>query len=251
MVEALKTRVEDGRRIELLGLPLDLVTLEESLERIALMLRQPGPHQVVTINPEAIIRCQDHPDLPTAIREAELVVADGVGILWAVSQLTPYTVPERVAGADLIPALFKRFGPKLRVYFLGAKPGIAEKAAERSRQKYGIQVVGVHDGYFQDEAAVVAAIRQAQPDLLLVGMGERQDTFIHRNKARLGAKVAIGVGGMLDVLSGEVKRVHPIAQKLKIEWLLRVALDRKRWNRAPRLWKFVQLVRNTKRHQAR
>ena len=251
MVNVLNSSVSDGRRIELLGLPLDMVTLEETLGRIGQMLGQPGTHQVVTINPEAIIRCKDHPDLPVAIREAELVVADGVGILWAVRQLTPYQLPERVAGADLIPALFERFGPKLKVYFLGAKPGIAAKAAERSRQKYGIQVVGVQDGYFTDETAAVEAIRQARPDLLLVGMGERQDTFIHRNKARLGAKVAIGVGGMLDVLSGEVKRVHPVAQKLKVEWLLRVALDRKRWNRAPRLWKFIQLVQNTKRQQAR
>lgn len=251
MVKVLNIEVSDGRRINLLGLPLDMVTLAQSLERIEEMLRRPGTHQVVTINPEAIIRCQNNPELPATIREAELVVADGVGILWAVRQLTSYQAPERVAGADLIPALFEHFGPKLRVYFLGAKPGIAEKAAQNSHQKYGIQVVGVQDGYFQDEAAAVAAIRQAQPDLLLVGMGERQDTFIHRNKTQLGAKVAIGVGGMLDVLSGEVKRVHPLAQKLKIEWLLRVALDRKRWNRAPRLWKFIQLVRTTKAQQAR
>lgn len=251
MVNVLKTGVGGGQRIELLGLPLDMVTLEESLGRIEQMLAQPGTHQVVTINPEAIIRCRDHPDLPATIREAELVVADGVGILWAVKQLTPYQAPERVAGADLIPALFERFGPRLKIYFLGAKPGIAAKAAELSQQKYGIQVAGVQDGYFKDEAAVVEAIRKAKPDLLLVGMGERQDTFIHRNKALLGARVAIGVGGMLDVLSGEVKRVHPAAQKLKIEWLLRVALDRKRWNRAPRLWKFIQLVLSTKRQQAR
>lgn len=231
------------KRAEILGLPVDLVDLQEAIEQIGEMLKTPGTKQVVTINPEAIVRCQTDETLARAIREAELVTADGVGVVWAVSQLTPHQLTERVTGADLVPGLLGHFGPKLRVYFLGAKPGVAARAAENAKRQWGTQIAGVQDGYFKDEQAVVEAIRKAQPDLLLVGMGERQDTFIHRYKRQLGARVAIGIGGMLDVLSGEVKRAHPLAQKLKMEWLLRVGLDRKRWGRAPRLWKFVQLVR--------
>ena len=230
-------------RAEILGLPVDLVNLPEAIEQIGEMLKTPGTKQVVTINPEAIVRCQTDETLARAIREAELVTADGVGVVWAVSQLTPHQLTERVTGADLVPGLLGHFGPKLRVYFLGAKPGVAARAAENAKRQWGTPIAGVQDGYFKDEQAVVEAIRKAQPDLLLVGMGERQDTFIHRHKGQLGARVAIGIGGMLDVLSGEVRRAHPLAQKLKIEWLLRVGLDRKRWGRAPRLWKFVQLVR--------
>jgi N-acetylglucosaminyldiphosphoundecaprenol N-acetyl-beta-D-mannosaminyltransferase len=182
-----------------------------------------------------------------AARESELVTADGVGIVWALRQLSGERLGERVTGADLIPALFERFGPRLRVFFLGAKPGVAEKAAERAQARWGIQVAGAQDGYFKDEAPVVERIAQAQPDLLLVGMGERQDLFIHHHKARLGAKVAIGVGGMLDVLSGEVRRVHPLFQRLGLEWLVRIAGDRKRWGRFPRLIRFVRLVQTAKR----
>jgi N-acetylglucosaminyldiphosphoundecaprenol N-acetyl-beta-D-mannosaminyltransferase len=235
------------RRVEILGLPVDLVDLEGAVERIGQMLDSPGAHQVITLNPEYVVRAQSDPELVRAARESELVTADGVGIVWALRQLSGERLGERVTGADLIPALFERFGPRLRVFFLGAKPGVAEKAAERAQARWGIQVAGAQDGYFKDEAPVVERIAQAQPDLLLVGMGERQDLFIHHHKARLGAKVAIGVGGMLDVLSGEVRRVHPLFQRLGLEWLVRIAGDRKRWGRFPRLIRFVRLVQTAKR----
>lgn len=234
-------------RVEILGLPVDLVSLEQAVARIGEMLELPGAHQVITLNPEYVVRAQGDPELVRAARESELVTADGVGIVWAVRQLTKQQLPERVTGADLVPALFERFGPRLRVFFLGARPGVAQKAAENAMARWGIQVVGVQDGYFKDETPVIEAIAQARPDLLLVGMGERQDLFIHRNKARLGARVAIGIGGMLDVLSGEVRRVHPLFQRLGLEWLVRIAGDRKRWGRFPRLIQFVRLVRAAKK----
>ncbi|MER3481251.1 MAG: glycosyltransferase [Meiothermus sp.] len=235
-------------RISLMGLPLDLVNMSEALEAIEGFLKEAGPtRQVLTLNPEIVVRAQSDPAVKQAILESELVTADGVGILWAARRLTGKQPEDRVTGADLTVEIFKRWGPRLRVFLLGAKPGVAQRAAERSRSEWGIQVVGLQDGYFQDQAAVLEAIRQAQPDLLLVGMGERQDTFIHRNKALLGAKVAIGVGGVLDVLSGEVKRVPKWAQRLGIEWLVRVGLDRKRWGRFPRLIRFVRLVLNAPR----
>ncbi|MDX2005227.1 MAG: WecB/TagA/CpsF family glycosyltransferase [Meiothermus sp.] len=236
-------------RAHILGLPVDLINLSQTVEWIEARVNAPfaQTHQVITINPEIIVRSEENPDERRAILEAELVVADGVGVVWAVGQLTEHRLEDRVAGSDLLPALFAHFGPRLRVFFLGSKPGIAELAAQNVHAKYGVGIAGVHDGYFKDEQPVLEAVRRAKPDLLLVGMGERQDAFIYRHKHELGAKVAIGVGGMLDVLSGEIKRVPVWAQRLKIEWLVRVGLDRKRWGRVPRLWKFVQMVQAAKR----
>jgi N-acetylglucosaminyldiphosphoundecaprenol N-acetyl-beta-D-mannosaminyltransferase len=236
------------KRTHILGLPIDVITLNQTVEWIEARVNQPfsQTHQIITINPEIVVRSSENPDERKAILGAELVVADGVGIVWAVGQLTEHKLEDRVAGSDLLPALFEHFGSRLRVYFLGSKPGIAELAAQNSHEKWGVQIAGVHDGYFKDERPVLETIRRAKPDLLLVGMGERQDAFIYRHKHELGAKVAIGIGGMLDVLSGEVKRVPLWAQRLKIEWLVRVGLDRKRWGRLPRLWKFVQMVRTEK-----
>jgi len=123
---------------------------------------------------------------------------------------------------------------------------VAEGAA-REVERLGGVVVGLHHGYFQEEAPVVAAIQKAAPDLLLVGMGERQEAFIHRHKPHLEARVAIGVGGTLDVLAGEARRPPLWAQRLGLEWLLRVGLDPKRWRRAPRLFRFAYLVLKEKR----
>lgn len=239
------------QRVLILGTPVDLVNLEQTLAWIEEKLTQPLPHcaQIITTNPEAVVRAQSDPALKQALLESELVTADGVGIVWAVNRLTGHKLKDRVPGSEILPAAFARFGARLRVYFLGAAPGVAERAAQNAKARWGIQVCGVQDGYFQDEAAVVKAIQQAMPDLLVAGMGERQDTFIHRHKARLGAKVAIGVGGMIDVLAGEVRRAPVWAQKLKIEWLVRIASDRKRWGRFPRLLRFVRLVLASPREQ--
>lgn len=227
-------------RLELLGLPLDPVDMEEALERIGGFLRGEGTHQVVTLNPEIAVRAQEDEALRRAILEAELVTPDGVGILWAVRRLRGVALKERVTGVDLTLALFRRL-PGIRVYLLGGRPGVAERAAQEA-SRLGAEVVGFHHGYFQEEEGVVEDIRQKAPDLLLVGMGERQEVFIHRHKPHLGARVAMGVGGTLDVLAGEAQRPPAWAQRLGLEWLLRVGLDPKRWRRAPRLFRFAYLV---------
>ncbi|WP_022798088.1 WecB/TagA/CpsF family glycosyltransferase [Thermus islandicus] len=227
-------------RLQVLGLPLDPVDMEEALRRIQGFLQEAKTHQVVTLNPEIAVRAREDEALRRAILEAELVTPDGVGILWAVRRLHGVALKERVTGVDLTLALLQGF-PGLRVYLLGGKPGVAERAA-REAERLGATVVGHHHGYFREEGPVVEAIRRAAPDLLLVGMGERQETFIHRHKAALGARVAVGVGGTLDVLAGEAKRPPLWAQRLGLEWLLRVGLDPRRWRRAPRLWRFLYMV---------
>ncbi len=197
--------------------------------------------QVVTLNPELVVRTRDDILLNEAVHAAELVTADGVGIIWAAHRLCGVGL-SRVAGVDLSEALMKNHGSRLSAYFLGGRPGVAGRAAEYATKSWGTQVVGAQDGYFQDEAETVARIRRANPQLLLVGMGEHQETFIHRHKTELGARVAIGVGGTLDVLAGEVGRMPRWTQRLQIEWLLRVGLDPRRWRRVPRLWRFILLV---------
>ena len=167
-------------RLTLLGLPLDPVDMEEALKRIGGFLQEERTHQVVTLNPEIAVRAQEDEALRRAVLEAELVTPDGVGILWAVRRLHGLSLKERVTGIDLTLALLRRF-PGVRVYLLGGKPGVAEGAA-REVERLGGVVVGLHHGYFQEEAPVVAAIQKAAPDLLLVGMGERQEAFIHRHK---------------------------------------------------------------------
>ncbi|HGY08709.1 MAG TPA: WecB/TagA/CpsF family glycosyltransferase [Oceanithermus profundus] len=234
-------------RIELLDLPLDVVTMDGAVAWVRARLNAPDPAQVVTLNPEIIVRSLRDPELRRALREAELVTPDGVGVLWATRRLFGRTLPERVTGVDLTLALFEGLAGELRVYFLGGKPGVAERAARAAAERYGVRAAGVQHGYFEDEAGVVAAVATSGANLLLAGLGERQETFLWRHKRALGVPVMIGVGGTLDVLAGEARRTPAWARRVGLEWLLRVGLDPKRWPRAWRLLRFVLTVEQARR----
>ncbi len=145
----------------------------------------------------------------------------------------------------------QRHGPELRVFFLGAKPGVAEVAAQNAARDYGIQVAGVHHGYFkkEEDQRVVDLIAAAQPHLLLTGMGAgRQEIFNQYWRQVLNTPVMLGCGGVIDVLAGTAQLAPAWTRKMGVEWIWRVAGDRKRWNRAPRLFKFVQMVRAEKKN---
>ena len=136
-------------------------------------------------------------------------------------------------------------------YFLGSKPGVAEKAKKNIEEKYvGIKVVGTHDGYFsvEDEIKVIADINANRPDVLLVAMGApKQERFINKYRNKLNCKVARGVGGCFDVISGNVKRAPNIFIKLKLEWLYRGLTDIRRLKRLVAIPKFMIKVKKENR----
>ena len=226
-----------------LGVGIDVVTEAEALDAISEFVAEGGPHQVVTANPEILDNATRTPALHDLIDQANLVTADGQGVLLAGKILgTPF--PARVTGIELAEALCRESGARnLKLYFLGAAPGVVDEAVEKMREAYpDVQIVGCHHGYFRDEGpdAVVADIRAAAPDVLLVGMGSpAQENFIKDHLEACGAAVGMGVGGSFDVLSGRVERAPEIFIRLKLEWLYRIASDRKRWKRAIALPRFV------------
>lgn len=202
---------------------------------------------VVTLNPEIIIQAEHSSDLKQALQAAYLTVADGVGVVWAAKQFG-HTLPERVAGVELTMKLLELGSSDLRVFFLGAKEGVAERAAQEAHKRFGTSVAGVHHGYFDKQNAddVCQLIANSNADLLLAALGEGQELFLFQNKHKLNSNVMMGVGGTLDVLSGEVKRTPLWTRKMRLEWAYRVGLDRKRWHRFPRLLAFVRLVLSKK-----
>jgi len=238
----------------ILGLPLDVVSLEEAAAWVlaasgagrasgARMPPSSEPRLVVTLNPEIVVQARADEGLGTAIRHADLSVADGVGIAWA-ARLRGHELPGRVPGVDLVSEVLAKAGPDLAVFLLGGRPGVAEAAAAKVRRLYGTKVVGAHHGYFgaDEREAVCAAVRESSAALLLAGLGEGQERFLHEHREQLGARVMIGVGGTLDVLAGAVKRMPRWTTRLGVEWLFRVLLDPRRWRRIPRLWRFAWLV---------
>lgn len=232
---------------QVLGYRVTNCTLSEAAQWSLWAARQPGCRLLVTLNPEIIVQAQTNQHLHEALNHADLMVADGVGVVWAAKQ-SGTVLPERVPGVELVSQILEQGGESLRVYFLGAKPGIAEKAAQTARSRYGIQVAGVQHGYFQqsDVPAITTAIRASGANLLLAGLGEGQERFLHEHRAKLGVPLMMGVGGTLDVLSGTVKRTPLWTRRLGLEWAYRVGLDPKRWHRFPRLLTFVRLVLSSK-----
>ncbi|ULH14138.1 WecB/TagA/CpsF family glycosyltransferase (plasmid) [Deinococcus sp. KNUC1210] len=242
-------------RLELLGLPLDPVTLDQALDVLSGWLTGPrSPHTVVTLNPEFIIQSRQHEaagdfTFTHAMQKADLVTADGVGIVWAARQLLTREVP-RAPGFDLSSGLMRRHGNDLSVFFLGAKPGVAEVAAQKAAEQYGVRVAGVHHGYFDtsEDVRVAEMVRDSGAGLLLTAMGAaRQEIFNEYWREVLNVPVMMGVGGVLDVLAGTASLAPAWTRRLGVEWIWRVAGDRKRWNRAPRLADFARLVLQEKR----
>ena len=244
-------------RVFVLGFPVDVVDLREAACWVLDALEPAGiprsssrgssnggARLVVTLNPEIVVQGLADPELAAVLRSADLSVADGVGIALA-ARRAGRPLPGRVPGVDLVTELFREAGSSLRVYFLGARPGVAQRAAAEAARRFGVTVVRHHHGYFDrvtEADDVCAAVRAANADLLLAGLGEGQELFLRRNEHALGAKVLIGVGGTLDVLAGEVKRMPAWTTRLGVEWLFRVTLDRRRWKRVPRLARFLWLV---------
>lgn len=236
-------------RVYVLGFPVDAVSLDEAATWILDEVRVPheanrSARLVVTLNPEIAIQARSEGRLGSALRRAELSVADGVGITWA-ARRKGLELPGRVPGVELVTQVLERGGSDLSVFLLGAKPGVAEAAAKAITSRFGTRVVGVRHGYFDKDkgASVIAAqVRTSRADLLLAGLGEGQELFLHENAPALGVKVMMGVGGTIDVLAGAVKRMPGWSSRLGVEWVLRVLLDPKRWRRIPRLWQFAWLV---------
>jgi N-acetylglucosaminyldiphosphoundecaprenol N-acetyl-beta-D-mannosaminyltransferase len=236
---------EDLPSADVLGYRVARCTLEEAASWALGAARQPNtPKLLVTLNPEIVVRAEADPELKAALHRAELTVADGVGITWAARRAgTP--LPERVPGVELMTRILEKGGPQLRVYFLGAKPGVAQRAAETACERYGTVVAGTQHGYFKrpDEVAgMVGTISTSGADILLAGLGEGQELFLHRHRAALKVPLLMGVGGALDVLSGEVRRTPAWTRHMGLEWAYRVGFDRQRWHRAPRLVRFVKMV---------
>lgn len=224
------------KRIAISGLWVDPVTEEEAVDRVRSFVEGGECLQILTANPLMILAAEKDDGLKEAFRSAELVVADSVGIQWA-ARLQGRRL-EKISGIDLMERLCaEAAGRGWRVYFLGAAPGVAEDTARVLIARYpGLNVVGTHHGYFKgkdnvhpSEEDIIQRIAQAKPDLLFVALPTPfQDGWIHKNRARLKAKVSIGVGGSFDVISGRLRRAPVWMRAAGLEWLFRLIQEPQR-----------------------
>ena len=224
-------------RIDVLGVGFDNLTLKEAVEAGMDLVRAPGAHYVVTPNPEIVEVCREDPAVMDIVNRADLVLADGIGVIKGAAMLgTP--LKGKVPGIEFAAGLLGKLAKEGRsVYLLGAKPGVAEEAGRRICARYSDLVLcGTHDGYFKDEQAILPQIAAAKPDLLFVCLGApKQEKWMARWGQHTGAKLAIGLGGCLDVFAGNVERAPERWQKLGLEWAYRLKKEPKRIGRMAKL----------------
>lgn len=224
-------------RVELLGCPFDRLTMQSAVEQCLAWCSGPRvSHTVITMNAALLCMIRRDPELRAACRGGDLIVADGVPVVWS-SRLAGLALPERVAGVDLTVRLLAEGAARnLSVYFLGARREVVEELTRICRRDYPrLRLAGWRDGYFSesDHPAIVTEIAQAAPDLLFVGMPSPfKETWCERHRAALQVPVIIGVGGTFDVLTGYVRRAPRALQSVGMEWSWRLAMEpRKMWRR--------------------
>ncbi len=228
-------------RNDIMGVSFDNIRLEEAIERGAALAKGASFSYVVTPNPEIVNMAREAADYRRILNEAALVLPDGIGVVYAAKLLgTPLT--ERVPGIDFATGLVARLAETGgRLFLLGAKPGVAAQAAEKLKEIHpSLIVCGTHDGYFQEDAPVVEAIRQAEADVVFVCLGApKQERWMVQNGAATGAHLMVGLGGVLDVYAGNVKRAPEAWQKVGLEWLYRLLHQPSRFGRMAKLPLFL------------
>ena len=237
-------------KVDILGVKVNSLTMTEAVETIEGFIKNRGNALIATANAEMIMRATYDDELKTILNSADLVVPDGAGTVWAAGYLG-YPMPERVAGYDLAQELMKAAPERgQKIYFFGSAPGVAESAKAKAEEWYpGINIVGTRNGFFkpEDEAEIIADIKNADPDILLVALGvPKQEKWLYAHKQELNVPVSIGGGGSFDVMAGVMQRAPLWMQKAKLEWLCRGLKQPSRIGRLMALPKFVIEVMKSK-----
>ena len=234
---------------QVMSITFDNITMEEAVSTAMQHIADRTRCRVVTPNAEFALEAKKNPRFLNILNTSQLVLADGISVVMA-SKIIGDPMQGRVTGvgfAQALAAALAKTGGSL--YLLGAKPSVAEKAAEKLVETYpGLKIAGTHDGYFKETGPVVEAINAAKPDALLVGLGApKQEYFMEDHDGLLEVPVMAGLGGSMDVLAGNVQRAPEFYQKHGLEWLYRLVKEPQRWRRMIKLplylldavaWKF-------------
>ena len=236
-------------RINVLGVGFDNLTMAEAVDRGMELLGQEGAHYVVTPNPEIVEVCRENPEAMEAVNGADLVLADGIGVIKGAAMLgTP--LKERTPGIEFAAGLMEKMAQGGQsLFLLGAKPGVAEQAAERLKEQYpGLTIAGTHDGYFKEDGPVTDAIRESGADCVFVCLGApKQEFWMRKNGPATGARLLCGLGGSLDVFAGNVERAPKFFREHGLEWFYRLCKDPKRIGRMMKLPLFLIHVKQEKK----
>jgi N-acetylglucosaminyldiphosphoundecaprenol N-acetyl-beta-D-mannosaminyltransferase len=237
--------------IAIMGIPFDNVTLTDAIERIDAMIASRRPHYLVTANVDFLVQARADEELRRILVGADLVLCDGTPLVW-MSRLLGNPLPERVAGADLVPQLIEHAAEKKhRLFFLGATPEANARAVARVQERHpGVIIAGHYSPPFKplaemDHAEISRRVRAAKPDILFVAFGcPKAEKWMAAHRHLLGVPVMIGVGATIDFLAGRMKRAPLWMQRGGLEWIYRLCQEPRRlgWRYLNDLWQFGRAI---------
>lgn len=232
-----------GQNLEkIMDAPINAVSMDQALNIIKDKIEKKEKLHIITINAEMIMLSTTNDEFKNIINEAELLIPDGSGVVWALRQQGIKV--KKLPGIELSQNCISQLNKN--VYLLGASNDVIKTAYDNLKAKFpNSKIVGYHDGYFKDEDSepIINEINSLNADILLVGLGvPRQERWIRANMHKLNASIFIGVGGSFDVFSGKIKRAPKIMIKFHLEWLYRLYKEPWRWKRMLALPKFVGAV---------
>ncbi|QEK11454.1 WecB/TagA/CpsF family glycosyltransferase [Crassaminicella thermophila] len=230
----------------ILGVPIDIVTNESAFEKFKSLLRGEKCSVIVTPNSEIVMAASKDERLKGILKESDLCIPDGIGLIYA-SKIHNLGLTERVTGVDFMYKILSYCNDNDKsIYILGGKVGVAEKACKNIKNKFpNIKIKGFRDGYFKEaeERKIIEKINELKPDVLFVGLGApKQEIWMNKYKEKLNVKVAMGIGGSIDIWAGTAKRAPEIFQKLGLEWFYRLLKEPWRYKRMMALPKFMLKV---------
>lgn len=240
-------------KVKVFGVEIQNIDASENEKILRDFLKSNKLNRIYTPNTEIVMAAKRDDNLKNLINSADLVLCDGIGLVYA-SKIRNKPIKERVTGFDTSIKLLELADEMgLNLYFLGGKEGVAREAAQNVEEKYkNLRVVGYHNGYFNskldgenssEEEKIIEDINELKADIVFVGFGfPRQEKWIDLHKDEINAKIIIGNGGVLDILSGRANRAPDIFIKLGLEWLYRLISNPSRIKRQIDLPKFLLAV---------
>ena len=235
-----------AKRHTILNVHFDALTAGETLEILLQFLQTDRNHLIVTPNPEAVMLAGQNEGFLHILQQADLVLPDGIGIIIA-ARLRKIPIYTRVTGCDITMNLLAQ-SKGSTIYLLGAAPSIAD-VARQNLINQGVNVVGAHDGYFNEDEEILAEIQSLNPDILIIGMGmPRQEEWAARHLHTLPCKITLCVGGTIDILAGNVQRAPIFMRKTGLEWLYRLATNPSRAKRMLNLPRFIWASLSSPKH---
>ncbi len=226
---------------------IDVMAFASMQQLVEYIIPDNGPvfaGSAIAINPEKVMKAQQDPELRKMLNSAELRYADGMGVVKVMKKKLGKPV-QRVPGCETWEALMYRAAQKnIPVFLIGAKPEVLAQTADKLRAA-GVQIVGLQDGYFKDEQALITQVKQSGAKIITVAMGSpKQELFIDRAKQQINDAYFMGVGGTYDVFTGNVKRAPELWCRLNLEWAYRLidqpSRVKRQWSLVEYLWLYLR-----------